>query len=227
MIDSVAPSPVIEYIALAISVTHVTPSERFSPSRTMAAVTTGVSLGSTGVVSPRCPTTAVEASGPQVDGSTSFLCESAAPVQNIIEPQIGDLGFHKYGNSCADIRIGSGINFFDKVRVLYSSEDRARWDSGRWIQCCDFVVANAGNYDRGRCMYERVQQQTVEVPMPQILKETVEEGCTVKQMVDIFSVEQKKAELVDIARCFGELKRQSAEMGMQHPMTTVGGVELP
>ena len=67
VIDFVAPSP----IAQATSVTHVAPSERFSPGHTMTAVTTGVSLDTTGVVSPRCSTTAVEASGPQVYGSTS------------------------------------------------------------------------------------------------------------------------------------------------------------
>ena len=53
----------------------------------MVAVATGVSLDTTGVVSPRCSTTAVEAPGPQVDGSTSLLDEFAAPVCNIIEPQ--------------------------------------------------------------------------------------------------------------------------------------------
>ena len=105
--------------------------------------------------------------------------------------QFGIFGFDKYGNSCEVIRIGGGINYIDQVRVLYSWEDRARWESRRWIQSCDIVVANAGNCDRGRCTFERVQQEIVEVPMPQILKETVEEGFTVKQMVDIFSVEPK------------------------------------
>ena len=65
----------------------------------MAAVTTGVSLDTTVVVIPLCSTT--------VDGSTSPLDEFAAPVYNIIEHQIGDLGFDKYVNSCEVIRIGN------------------------------------------------------------------------------------------------------------------------
>ena len=124
MIDFVAPSPVIECIALATSVTHDTPSERVSPAHTVAVVTTGVSLDTTGVVSPRCSTTAVEALGPQVDGSTSPLDEFAALVYNIIEPQIGDLGFGKYGNSCEVIRVRGGLLFVDQIRVLYSLEYR-------------------------------------------------------------------------------------------------------
>ena len=50
--------------------------------------------------------------------------------------------------------------------------------------------------------------KTVEVPMPQILKETVEEGCTVKQMVDI-SVSNRKAEIINFARCFDELVQEA------------------
>ena len=63
-VDYLAPGPgidyvtallVIEYSAPAPSVTSATPSGRFSPAHTMAAVTTGV-------VSPRCSTTAVQGS---------------------------------------------------------------------------------------------------------------------------------------------------------------------
>merc|ERR1712136_311936 len=71
--DFASPSPVMEYSAVATSVTHVTPSERFSPAHTMAAVTTVVSLDTTGVVSPRCSTTAVQ---------DSPLDKFAAPVHN-------------------------------------------------------------------------------------------------------------------------------------------------
>ena len=99
------------------------------------------SLDTTGVVSPRCSTTAVEASGPQVDGSTSPLDEFPAPVYNIIEPQVGDLGFDKYGNSYEVIRIGSGLRFIDKIRVLYPEENRGRWESGLWIQRSDFIAS--------------------------------------------------------------------------------------
>ena len=60
----------------------------------------------------------MEASGPQVDGSSSLLDEFAAPVYNI-EPQIGDLGLDKYGNSCEVIRIGSGLRSIDKIRVFH------------------------------------------------------------------------------------------------------------
>ena len=52
--------PVIEYIVPAPSVTFATPSEHFSPAHTTAAVTTGVSLDTASVVSPRCATTAVQ-----------------------------------------------------------------------------------------------------------------------------------------------------------------------
>ena len=66
------------------------PSQQFPPAYTMAAVTTGVSLDTTGLVNTQCSITAVEDSAPQVDGSLSPLDEFAAPVYNRVrQEQIG------------------------------------------------------------------------------------------------------------------------------------------
>ena len=54
------PSPVIEHIAPAPSVTHVTPREQFSPAYNMTAVATGVSLDTTCLMNPQCAITTLE-----------------------------------------------------------------------------------------------------------------------------------------------------------------------
>ena len=94
--------------------------------------------------------------------------------------------------------------------------------------------------------FERLQQRTVEVPMPRILKEIVEvtdslslapavtntvpgpltkklaptreTGPMIKFVAPSPAVSSREEEIIDIARCLDELKRQCAEVGMQHPM---------
>ena len=70
VIENVTSSLVIEYIP-APSVTFATPSQQFPPAYTM---------DTTRLVNPRCRTTAVEDSAPQVVGSISDVDEFAAPV---------------------------------------------------------------------------------------------------------------------------------------------------
>ena len=124
VIDFATPSLAIEYIAQATSVTHVTPSERFSPFYPMAAVTTGVSLDSTGVVKTRCSISAAEASC-LADDATSLLNECASLVYVVIEPPIDDLDSDKCWNSCEVIRIDSGVRCIDQISVIILKIPRA------------------------------------------------------------------------------------------------------
>ena len=75
----VEPAPVIGYIAPAPPVTFSTPNQQF-PAYTMAAVTTGVSVDTTGFVNPPCPITVVEAPASRVVSSLPPLGEFTAPV---------------------------------------------------------------------------------------------------------------------------------------------------
>ena len=78
----VEPAPVIGYIAPAPAVAFSTPRQLLPPAYTMAAVTTGVSLDTTGLVNPPCPITVVEASLSlsRVVSSLPPLGEFTAPV---------------------------------------------------------------------------------------------------------------------------------------------------
>ena len=69
VIENVAPSPVIEYIGPPLAVICSTPSQLSLPACTVAAVTNGVNLDTTGLVNPQCSITAVEASARHVVGS--------------------------------------------------------------------------------------------------------------------------------------------------------------
>ena len=82
VIEYVTPSPVIEHTAPAPSVTC------FMPACTMAAVTTGVSLDTSGLANPQFPFTAVGASAPQVVDSLSPLDEFAAHVYNQVRQEL-------------------------------------------------------------------------------------------------------------------------------------------
>ena len=101
---------------------------------------------------------------------------------------------------------------------------------------------------------ERVQQRTVEVPMPRILKEIVEvtesmstalavtdtvpgpvtkklaptreTGPMIKFVAPSPAVSSREEEIIDIARCLDELKRQCAEVGVQHPMIPILEIRL-
>ena len=68
VIEHVMSSPVIEFIAPTPPVTFATPNQQF-PAYTMAGVTSGVSLDTTGFVHLPCPITVVETSASHVVGA--------------------------------------------------------------------------------------------------------------------------------------------------------------
>ena len=51
------------------------------------------------------------------------------------------LGFDKDGNSCEVTKLGYGLPFCGKIRVLSPWEERGRWESGRWIHIRVFVIS--------------------------------------------------------------------------------------
>ena len=81
-----APAPVID-VAPAPVIEYIAPapfapSQQLLPAYTMATVTTDVSLDLTSLANPQCFIIAVEATAPQVVGLPLSLDESAAPMYN-------------------------------------------------------------------------------------------------------------------------------------------------
>ena len=79
VIEYVAPVPVIEYVAPAPAATCSAPSQQFPPSYTMAAITTGARLDTTGLMNSQCSITAVQGSP---------LGEPSAPKNNQVRQEL-------------------------------------------------------------------------------------------------------------------------------------------
>ena len=176
--ENVAPAPVIEHVEPAPVIEHIapvtisTPSQQFPPAYTMAAVTTGVSHGTTGFINPQfslccgglCLTSRWFCS------FQCWACATAHSWTNCTRAYASNPGGHwgKYsswgahrGHSCS---CDCGRNFSFRARVCVARvqpsplgtdrcrarEFRACAAAHRWTNCACTNTSNSGA-ENGRC----------------------------------------------------------------------------